>query len=171
MLKRRWVPVPTAHKELCDLCRKGQLFAVQEWFKQNTYAPPAKPHPRQLPMRIAIDSGFHSMVEVLLKNGVRADAAALTMALRSYRTDLVDLLFQYGADARTVTFDHVIETANPAVIQRFIDLGADIHTGYPIARGLVRATRPFLAIYKGATDNRHDNPQSGSMAPSNPRRS
>jgi hypothetical protein len=33
-------------------------------------------------MRIAIDAGFHSLVEVLLQNGVPADAAALTMALR-----------------------------------------------------------------------------------------
>jgi hypothetical protein len=70
----------------------------------------------------------------------------------SVRTDFVDLLFQYGANARTVTFDEVIETANPAVIQRFIDLGADLYAGYPIARGLVRATRPFLAIYKGAIE-------------------
>jgi hypothetical protein len=35
-------PLPTDFKELCELCRSGKLFAVQEWFKTHKYFEPEK---------------------------------------------------------------------------------------------------------------------------------
>jgi hypothetical protein len=45
-------------------------------------------------MGIAIEKGFHSLVEVLLQNGVPADGSALLEAAEYRNKDLVELLFQ-----------------------------------------------------------------------------
>ncbi len=63
-------------------------------------------------MRIAIGTGFHSLVEVLLQNGVPADGSALSAALLRRREDIVHLLFQCGADPRSVSLEEVIYTGS-----------------------------------------------------------
>ncbi len=103
-------------------------------------------------MGIAIESGFHSMVEVLLQNEVPPDGSALSAALCRRNEDIVNLLLQYGADVRSLDFSDVVETASPALMRVFIDRGADPITGYPIAKGLIQTTRPLLGIYKTYID-------------------
>ena len=41
-----------------------------------------------------------------------------------------------------------VYVSDPTIIRLFIDRGADVLTGYPIAKGLIHATRLFLGIYK-----------------------
>jgi hypothetical protein len=81
-------------------------------------------------------------------NGIPPDGSALEVALRLRNEGIVRLLLQYGADARSVPFAEVVDTSSPVLIRMFIELGADLFTGFPIAKGLIRATRLFLGIYK-----------------------
>lgn len=141
-------PLPPEFKELCNLCKAGKLFAVQKWFKEHKYSEPANINSRQWPMGIAIDMGFNSLVEVLLQNGVPADGSALDAALWRRHEEFVRLLLHYGADVRSVPFADVVDTGSPNLIRLFIEGGADMFTGFPIAKGLIQTTRPLLGIYK-----------------------
>jgi hypothetical protein len=61
--------LPDDLKELVALCRAGKLFAVQEWIKQGRrYQLPPGTFTTS-PLRVAIDRGFHSLVQVLLEAG------------------------------------------------------------------------------------------------------
>src|SRR4051812_19302221 len=108
--------LPDDLKELCSLCRAGKLFAVQEWIRAG------RPHRMPAgnfatsPIRTAIESGFHSMVEVLLQEGtVDQDEKddALIRAVDGRNLDLVELLSQYGADVRRVDFDTILSSRHP----------------------------------------------------------
>ena len=89
-------PLPADYKDLCALCRAGKLFAVQDWFKEHKYVEPARYDSRHWPIGIAIEKGFHSLAEVLLQNGIPADARALQRAAEYRNRDIVELMFQYG---------------------------------------------------------------------------
>jgi hypothetical protein len=141
-------PLPVDYKELCALCRAGKLFAVQDWFKKHRYCEPARYDSRHWPIGIAIEKGFHSLVEVLLQNGVPANARALQRAVEAHDRDIVELMFQYGATVNMVEFDYVVFSGNGEIIRMFIERGADLVTNYPITAGLIRQTRFFLGIYK-----------------------
>jgi hypothetical protein len=61
--------LPDDLKELCSLCRAGKLFAVQQWIREGR---PYRMPPGDFatsPICTAIESGFHSLVEVLLQEG------------------------------------------------------------------------------------------------------
>lgn len=146
--KRNRPPLPADYKELCALCRAGKLFAVQNWFKGHRYNEPERYDCRHWPIGIAIEKGFHSLVEVLLQNGIPADARALQRAVEVHAPDIVALIFQYGATVNMVEFDYVVYSGNGDIIRMFIDRGADLVTNYPITTGLIRQTRFFLGIYK-----------------------
>jgi hypothetical protein len=62
-------PLPEDMKELRRLVRDGKLFAVQKWIAEGkrTNAPESA---WSSPLEIAMDTGFHSMVELLLQQGV-----------------------------------------------------------------------------------------------------
>jgi len=144
----QYPPLPDNYQNLCRLCREGRLFEVQRWFLANRYHPPDKVHHANWPMGIAIEKGFHSLVEVLLQHGIPADCSALSLAVRRRNLGMVELLFKYGATLDLVSFHAVVATSHRNIILFFIERGADIHTGYPIAQGLIRQTRLFLGIYK-----------------------
>jgi hypothetical protein len=99
-------------------------------------------------MGIAIEKGFHSLVEVLLSNGAPPDSRALWCAVRWRRREILDLLFTYGADAKSVRFEHVISMSDPHIIRMFVDAGADIVTDYPLATGLIQSPHAFLRLCK-----------------------
>src|ERR1044071_8347908 len=86
-------------KPLIEMCKAGRLFAVQEWIAEGK---PVNPHPfprrsnhARAPLDIAIESGFHSLVEVLLKGGAEIDLDGwnwtMARALRARRFDFVQL--------------------------------------------------------------------------------
>ena len=145
-------PYAANYKELCALCRAGKLFAVEEWFKHNEYKEPERYDCKHWPMGIAIEMGFHSLVEVLLRNGVPADERALQQVCSFHKSDMVELMFDHGASVNMMEFEYVVDEGNIDIIRMFIERGADLITGYPIARGLTRLTRPFLGIYKSCID-------------------
>lgn len=91
--------ITASNDELCGLCRDGKLFAVDAWFKSGGQPELSPKHRRNWAMGIAIERGFHSLVEVLLKNGFPADGKTLWEAVnrdldemaknKTFRADLL----------------------------------------------------------------------------------
>lgn len=131
-------------RELCKLCRAGKLFAVDDWCKAGKPIEPTVFHRLFWPMGIAIETGFHSLVELLLRHDAPPDARTLYEAVRKSRTEIVQLLFDYGADAKGVSFEDVILRSNFQITEMFVERGADLRTGYPLAKALIRFPSPPL---------------------------
>lgn len=141
--------------ELLGLCEHGKLFAVQAWLAEGKRAT-ADGNFRITPFIGAVRQGFHSLVEVFLKAGVIGQEEkewALSTAVSMRRMDLIELLADHGADPLSVDFnDEVLWTRIPKIIGWFIDRGADLETGNPIANAFRWGNRQFLGIYMGLRD-------------------
>ncbi|MGM0427885.1 MAG: ankyrin repeat domain-containing protein [Thermodesulfobacteriota bacterium] len=142
-------------KPLIDLCKAGRLFDVQEWIADgkpiNPPPPPAKGARKKCPLQVSIDKGFHSLVQVLLESGaIVQDGSfnALELALGNRRLDLIKLLVEHGADVRSVDMPWVFDSWDPAIMEYFIDQGADVETGYPLAEALCCNIRTALGVFK-----------------------
>jgi hypothetical protein len=61
---------------------------------------------KQTPLGVALNSGFHSLIELLLRHeeSQQAKNDALAYAVRSRRADLVELAVLYGADTASISF-------------------------------------------------------------------
>ena len=95
--------------DLTDLCRRGRLFAVQAWIDDGKPiqwrlgVDPEEARPRESALEVARQTGQHSLCEVLLSAVFRQDEerhSPFSVALRSRRPDLVDLLSEHGPDPR-----------------------------------------------------------------------
>jgi hypothetical protein len=115
--------------ELCNLCREGKVFAVEDWFKQGGKPELAPKHRSRWAMGIAIERGFHSLVEVLLRNGFPADGATLWDAVRHRRRAIVELLLDSGANLKSVSLSWVISVGDSETIKLFLERGADLVEG------------------------------------------
>ena len=145
-------------KALIALCRKGRLYDIEKWIATgkslDISAATKRGRPRSL-LEIAVETGFHSLVELIAKHeaGQSAKNTALADAVSSRRLDLAELLLANGADVKSVPLADVLLTWEPQVIQFFLDHGADSVTGRPFADAFgakVRtALRPFVE-YKRA---------------------
>lgn len=141
-------------KQFIALCRSGHLFEVQRWIAggKRFQMPEGKFY--TWPLRVAIDSGSHSLVEVLLRAGVSETEkmAGLRQAIKRRRSDLVDLLAGHGAEASRIGFDELMRSGQPDVFRWFIDRGMDMDKGWPIAKALRERHREFLGIYMELRD-------------------
>lgn len=81
-----------------------------------------------------------------------ADERALQTAVEYRNKDIVELMFQLGATVDMVDFGYIALSGDAEIIRMFIERGADLLTGYPIAKGLIGLTRLFLGIYKSYID-------------------
>ncbi|HYV38769.1 MAG TPA: hypothetical protein VE988_23995 [Gemmataceae bacterium] len=143
-------------KPLIDMCRAGRLFAVQEWIAEGKPVNPP-PFPRRsnharAPLDIAVESGFHSLVAVLLKCGAEIDLdgwnGTMARVLRARRFDFVQLLVEHGYDPKQIDMKVVFNTWDPAMMEYFIDKGADVETGNPLAWAFCNRIRTALRIFK-----------------------
>jgi ankyrin repeat protein len=146
-------------KPLIDLCKAGRLFDVQDWITDgkpiNPPPPPAKGARKKCPLQVSIDKGFHSLVQVLLESGaIVRDGSfnALELALGNRRLDLIKLLVEHGADVRSVDMTWVFDSWDPAIMEYFIDQGADVESGYPLAEALCWKIRTVLGVFKRHKD-------------------
>jgi hypothetical protein len=142
-------------KPLLKLCRSGRLFDVQAWIDDgrpvNPPPPPEKKARKKSPLQVAIDVGFHSLVQVFLEAGAAVTDGsfnALEQALFKRRLDLIKLLVAHGADIHSVDMLTVFETWDPAIMEFFIAQGADVETGYPLAGALCWRIRTALGVCK-----------------------
>jgi hypothetical protein len=126
---------PTEAKELLRLCESGKLYDIDAWIRAGRSL--TVPHEiRKTPLAVAISTGFHSLVELLLRNeqSQQAKNEALRLAIQLDRRALVELAVVCGADAKSVPFIDVLMTGDRALGAFFLERGADTLTDYPFAR-------------------------------------
>ena len=144
---------------MIEFCKAGRLFEAQDWIAAGQPVNPPDPIPKKprkrSPLQIAIDSGFHSLVQVLLQGGAAVEEprySPLAHALELRRLDLVKLLVSHGADIHSISMGQVFDTWNNEIVEFFISQGADLETGNPLAEALCSRIRTALAIYKRYQD-------------------
>lgn len=141
-------------KPLVELCKAGRLFEVQTWISEGKPVDPPLPlsgrERRRSPLEIAMEAGFHSLVQVLLEGGASVEDprySALRHALWKRRFDLVKLLVTHGADINSVGIYEAIDTWNNDIVEYFIQNGADIEKGDNLAYALCERIRTALGLY------------------------
>ena len=144
-------------KELVALCRTGKLYEIEKWIAdgKSLDISALKKRGRQATLiEIAVETGFHSLVELIAKHEPSQSAkdAALSKAVELRRLDLVEVLLANGADIKSVPLADVLFTWEPKLIRFFLDHGADVLDGRPFAEafgGKIRtALRPFVDYKK-----------------------
>lgn len=157
-------PTPESADEiadLLDLIRTGQLFSVQKWIadRRPLCAPTtingesARPPAASCPLRQAVQSGFHSLVEVLVAAGGWPQwllDEAFERASAAHRTDIAHLLRTNGATFRALDFADVCRSMNQNFMEEALRGGCSPSRGNAFAHALVRtgAARPLLSFYK-----------------------
>jgi hypothetical protein len=140
-------------KELVTLCRAGKLYDIEKWIvagKSLDISGATKRSPQRTLLEIAVEIGFHSLVELIAKNETSQSSRdrALRDAVSSRRLDLVELLLANGAEIKSVPLVDVLLTWEPKLIAFFLGHGADVLEGGPFAEAFgakVRtALRPFI---------------------------
>jgi hypothetical protein len=107
---------PAEAKELLRLCESGKLYEIDAWIRAGRSL--TVPHEiRKTPLAVAISTGFHSLVELLLRNeqSQQAKNEALRLAILLDRRALVELAVVCGADAKSVPFIDVLMTGDRAL--------------------------------------------------------
>ena len=145
---------------LIDLCKRGHLFEVQEWIAAGkpVNLPYNDPKCQRLlsPLEIAIDNGFHSLVAVLLEGGAIQEPEGWGMpvyrAIRQKRMDLIELMVAHGLDMSEVDMHNVFDTWEPAMMEYFIEKGADPEANCAMGFALCERIRTALRIYKKYKD-------------------
>lgn len=126
---------PAEAKELIRLCETGRLYEVEAWIRAGRpLAVPAGT--RKTPLGVAMSTGFHSLVELLLRHaeGQEAKDAALRQAMMLDKPPFVELAVAHGADPRAVPFLDVLMTGDRGLAVFFLDRGADPIADHPFAR-------------------------------------
>ena len=156
----RRAETPEDIRPLVELCKIGKLFDVQAWIAAGKPVNPPMPtskrsHPNS-PLDIAIDRGFHSLVEVLLQGGAAFETEGYKCpihdALRMQRFDLAKLLVEHGGNPRSVDVADVCDMRDPEIVEYLVEKGADVETGRPLARALCNRIPPALRILKKYKD-------------------
>ncbi len=135
-------------KELKILCKAGRLYDIEKlaslW---GTLTP--NPEIRRPPIQIALEIGFHSLIELLIRH--TTDTAvknhALEQAVRKSRFDIVQMLVNYGAEPLSVPFQDVLCSYLPDMARYFISKKADLLTGNPFTVAFRYKVRPALGVY------------------------
>lgn len=150
----------TANQEeitpLVELCKAGRLFAVQEWIASGK---PVNPPPVPIrgkrpksPLAIAINRGFHSLVQVLLQGGAVQEPQGrdtpMSQAIEARRMDLVELLVEHGFDPAGVDMRDVFESWDPQIIGFFIARGGNVREDNPFAYAFCNRVRTALRFFK-----------------------
>ena len=139
----------TEAKYLIGLCKIGKLFEVQQWIALGKSLC-VSAELRVTPLETSVNTGFHSLVELLARNELSQDVKnrALRRALTNKRLDLIELLVSHGAEISSVPFIEVLLIWDPAIIRYFLDHGADIITDSPFAvafgEKIRTALRPWM---------------------------
>lgn len=142
-------------KQLLQLCKAGKLFQVQEWIEaENSISLPAEL--RRTPLDVAIDKGFHSLVELLARHEPSQEVKnrALSRAVFHKRLDFIELLVTHGAQIEAIPFVDVLLAWDPKIIRYFIARGADLITGSPFARAFGEKIRTALGPWKECKQTR-----------------
>jgi len=145
--------LPEDLKQLLDLIHKGQLFALQDWIKAGKRLRTSEGPGKTLPLlQEAIRTGFHSMVEELLRAGGWSPpelADALDLARARKRYDIADLLVSHGAQAKQLDFQTCCKDLDLGAMERHLRAGTDPNRDNVFAEALCTIkARPLLRFYR-----------------------
>lgn len=134
--------------QLLRLCREGRLFELQGWVAAGK--PLTVPdHYRRTPLRVALDTGFHSLIEFLLQH--EDDQSTKDEVLRAScwtnQLSVMQLALNYGASISAVSFEDVIKTWDREVVRVFLERGADPVTNAPFARAFKARVKSALGSF------------------------
>lgn len=140
---------------LIEFCKAGNLSAVSKWITEGKpiNLPSGKKSRRASPLQIAIEKGFLTLTEILLDAGanpspLNSGINALWHAVEKKRADIAALLLDRGMSVDSVDFGSVCYSADPTLINLFLERGADPKTGHPLYYGMRHCLNPLLGIYK-----------------------
>jgi ankyrin repeat protein len=136
-------------KDLIRLCKAGRLFDVQDWIASGkSLCLPNES--KTTPLEVALNSGFHSLVELLVQNQANQQLKnrALQRALLLKRLDLIELLVLHGAEIKSVPFIDVLYVWDPSIIRYFLDQGADFITDSPFEAAFREKIRTALSPWR-----------------------
>jgi hypothetical protein len=148
---------------LIALCRAGRLFDVQAWIAEGK---PVNPPPQptkgariRSPLDVALETGFHSIVEVLLRAGAEQYPLSgydspVSRALQARRLDIIELLVEFGCNPRTVDMAEVLRSRDPKIFGFFIARDADLTTDQPFAQAFCERIRTALRPFKDLSADR-----------------
>ena len=121
-------------KELIRLCETGRLYEVEAWIRAGRSLTVPR-EVRKTPLSVAISTGFHSLVELLLRHeeNQKVKNDTLQLALMLDRPPFIELAVAHGAEVGSVPFLHVLLTGNRAVVASFLERGANPIAGHPFA--------------------------------------
>ena len=147
------------YEEICpliDLCKEGKVFEVQAWIadgKPLELPPwPAKGSNKPSPLDCAIETGCHSMVQILLEAGAEIEQeeyySTLQHAITKQRLDIADLLLAHGAKMELVDMRDVFEIWNPKIIDYCVGHGADLARNDSLVSALSSCKRKALGVCK-----------------------
>lgn len=147
------VQIPEDIREFLGFVEAGKLFDIQEWIGAGKRVRcPELGERSGYTLECACASGFHSLVTVVLREAEWTQEEknrALAVALENKRLDLVELLLDFGADARSADFADVGRLVNVEWMQRFMDEGCDPSAGNGFARALDDTkARPLLGFLR-----------------------
>jgi ankyrin repeat protein len=157
---RRQRPKPTPNPDadhVLQLCREGRLFELQQWIAAGRSIVMPSDY-KKSPLGIAVQTGFHSLIELLLQHesDQAAKNAVLVEACQERQVGLVELALQYGADPRAVSFLDALLAWDRRVVSVLLERGADVVTDYPFARAFQMRIRTALGCYLDCRRQRPD---------------
>lgn len=132
------MPSPLSHadaSELIRLCRAGRLYEVEAWIRAGRSLNVPR-EVRTTPLDVALDTGFHSLIELLLRHeeSQQVKNGVLCQALLVDKPQVVELAISHGAEITSVPFLDVLLTADRGLVVSFIERGADPIADHPFAR-------------------------------------
>jgi hypothetical protein len=137
ILKRKRAETYEEIQPLINLCKLGKLFEVKKWIAEGRPVDPplVSKNRKKSPLKLAMELGFHSLVEVLLQGGAQIDEQGqplLELALEKRRLDIIELFVQFGADPKSLSMGWVLGSGDKKIIDYFIEQGGDVDTGNPL---------------------------------------
>src|SRR5690349_15963948 len=93
------------------LCRAGKLYEIARWIAAGKSIITA-PTIRKTPLLTAVDTGFHSLVKLLVQHEPRQEQKdkALTEAVEEKRLDMVQVLVEHDARIGAVPLIDVLDS-------------------------------------------------------------
>lgn len=145
-------------EDLLTLIKTGQLFAVQRWIAEGRplLTPPeteTRHHGQLCPLYQAVRSGFHSLVEVLVRAGGWPQSQldqTYELATSARRPDIACLLRVNGATMEALDFAEVCRSMNHDFMEESLRAGCSPGRENAFAQALngCAAARPLLSFYR-----------------------